>query len=175
MSTLYVDTINEKTSGNGIYIPGHVLQVKQDTFTGTATTTSQSFVDTGLEVSITPSSTSSKIYINSLVHLAWDAGLAKAAISLFRDSTEIFLGDADGSRSRTTANLYLNEDSRNGWPITVTYLDSPATTSAVTYKIKYRRMDPSGTVGINRGIDAYTDSSIFGTSASSIIVMEIGG
>ena len=154
---------------------GTVLQVQQGTFTGTATTTSQTFVDTGIEVSITPSSTSSKIYITALCQLAWDNGLAKAAISLFRDSTEIFLGDADGSRSRTTANLYLSEDTRSGWPITVTYLDSPATTSAVTYKIKYRRMDTGGTVAINRGVDAYTNVSNWGTSASGIQVMEIAG
>ena len=29
MSTLFVDTINEKTTNNGVYIPGHVLQVKR--------------------------------------------------------------------------------------------------------------------------------------------------
>ena len=34
MSTLFVDTINEKTSGNGIQIPGHVVQIVQTIQTG---------------------------------------------------------------------------------------------------------------------------------------------
>lgn len=157
---------------------GKVLQVQQGTFTGRATTTSTGFVATGITVSITPSSTSSKILVNSLCHLAWDNGSAKAAITLYRtiggSSAEIFLGDADGSRRRTTSHLYLGEDTRNGWPITTVYLDSPATTSAITYQILFARMDGAGTVGINRGIDSYTNASNWGTSASSIVVMEIG-
>jgi hypothetical protein len=157
---------------------GKVLQVQQGLFTGRATTTSTGFVSTGITVTITPSSTSSKILVNSLCHLAWDNGATKAAITLYRtiggSSAEIFLGDADGSRRRTTSNLYLGEDTRNGWPITTVYLDSPATTSAVTYQILFARMDGAGTVGINRGIDSYSNASNWGTSASSIVVMEIG-
>lgn len=155
---------------------GSVLQVKQGTYTAPNTITSQTFSDTGLTVSITPSSTSSKIYIASVTNIAWDNQAAKVAISLFRDSTEIFLGDASGSnRARTTAHLYLETNSFTGWPVATSYLDSPSTTSAITYKIKYRNMDPQGTVGINRGVDSWTDSSIFATSASSIVAMEIAG
>lgn len=54
MSTLYVDTINEKTSGNGVYIPGHVVQVKHQEFaTTTQINTQSAWVDTGLTQSIT--------------------------------------------------------------------------------------------------------------------------
>ena len=48
MSTLFVDTINEKTSGNGVEIPGHVIQVVQGIKTGYVNTTSSSYVDVGL-------------------------------------------------------------------------------------------------------------------------------
>ena len=66
MSTLFVDTINEKTSGNGIAIPGHVVQVQNGTtLTGGLSTTSTSYVATGVKVTITPTSTNSKIYITA--------------------------------------------------------------------------------------------------------------
>lgn len=173
-----VDVTGDLSVSGSISGAGKVLQVQQGTFTGRATTTSTGFVATGITVTITPSSTSSKILVNSLCHLAWDNLATKAAITLYRtiggSSAEIFLGDADGNRRRTTSNLYLAEDTRNGWPITTVYLDSPATTSAVTYQILFARMDGAGTVGINRGIDSYTNASNWGTSASSIVVMEIG-
>ena len=54
MSTLYVDTINEKTSGNGIIIPGHVVQVKHQEFaTNTTISTQAAWTDTGLTQTIT--------------------------------------------------------------------------------------------------------------------------
>ena len=67
MSTLYVDTINEKTSGNGIYIPGHVLQVQQTVFKDTfSTSIGSGFAEvTGLRCSITPKSTSSTILLRA--------------------------------------------------------------------------------------------------------------
>jgi len=56
MSTLYVDTINEKTSGNGVQIPGHVVQVQYRAVVNTGfSTTSASMVDvTNWYVDITP-------------------------------------------------------------------------------------------------------------------------
>ena len=56
MSTLYVDTINEKTSGNGVQIPGHVVQVQYRAVANTGfSTTSSSMVDlTNWYVDITP-------------------------------------------------------------------------------------------------------------------------
>ena len=54
MSILKVDTINEKTSGNGVAIPGHVVQVQRGQIGGNITTSSSSPVATGLECAITP-------------------------------------------------------------------------------------------------------------------------
>jgi len=152
-----------------------VLQVVQDTFTSTFLTTSQTNVDTGLAVTITPRSTSSKILIMAKVDMAWNAGLSKCFIDLTRGDTPIFIGDTIGLRQQATSAFYVFADSNVGLPTSVVYEDSPATTSATTYKIRMRRADPQGTVGINRGIDGWGDSSIFATSASSIIAMEISG
>ena len=54
MSTLYVDTITEKTAGNGVQIAGHVVQVKHQTFaTNTIISTQGVWLDTGLTQNIT--------------------------------------------------------------------------------------------------------------------------
>jgi hypothetical protein len=65
MSTLYVDTITEKTSGNGVVIPGHVIQTVYNEFTDTTvTTTTYAYVDvTGSDVTITTKQANSKIYL----------------------------------------------------------------------------------------------------------------
>jgi len=152
-----------------------VLQVVQDTFTSTFLTTSQTNVDTGLAVTITPRSTSSKILIMAKVDMAWDAAAAKCFIDLTRGDTPIFIGDTSGSKQQATSAFYVNVASNTGVATSIVYEDSPATTSATTYKIRMRRADPQGTVGLNRGVDSWGDSSIFATSASSIIAMEISG
>ena len=56
-STLYVDSLVEKTSGNGVHIPGHVIQVVRNSFTAAHnTTTSTSYVSMGspFNLAITP-------------------------------------------------------------------------------------------------------------------------
>lgn len=152
-----------------------VLQVVQDTFTSTFLTTSQTNVDTGLAVTITPRSTSSKILIMAKVDMAWDNAAAKCFIDLTRGDTPIFIGDTSGNKQQATSAFYLATGCYTGLATSVVYEDSPATTSATTYKIRMRRADPQGTVGLNRGIDGWTDSSTFANSASSIIAMEISG
>jgi hypothetical protein len=54
LSSLNVDTINEKTTGNGVIIPGHVVQTKHMTFpTNTTFATQSVWADTGLTQDIT--------------------------------------------------------------------------------------------------------------------------
>ena len=85
MSTLFVDTINEKTSGNGINIPGHVVQVQNGTtLTGGLSTTSTSYVATGVKVTITPTSTNSKIYITANSGIQNGIGGGGTQLSLYR-------------------------------------------------------------------------------------------
>jgi len=71
MSTLFVDTINEKTSGNGISIPGHVVQVQyRKQANNTFTSTSSSMTDmTDWYVDITPKSASNLIIWQSTITL----------------------------------------------------------------------------------------------------------
>ena len=62
-NALKVDTINEKTAGNGVYIPGHVIQVVQGSTNTSASGDTTTYTDTNLSATITPKSASSKILI----------------------------------------------------------------------------------------------------------------
>jgi hypothetical protein len=64
-STLYVDNLVEKTSGNGVHIPGHVIQVQYGTLAGSSSmvTGQVNYLNTGLSVSITPKFDNSKFLV----------------------------------------------------------------------------------------------------------------
>ena len=54
MSILKVDTINEKTTGNGVHIDGHVVQASLNKSNTYVSSTSTSWTSTGLEIAFTP-------------------------------------------------------------------------------------------------------------------------
>jgi len=94
-----------------------------------------------------------------------------ANLRLMRGSTAIDVADAAGSRSLATTNAY-QADSNQSMSFSMNFLDSPATTSATTYKIQFRI--EAGTFYFNR---AQSDGDSAGVSrfASTITVMEISG
>ena len=152
---------------------GSVLQVKQTMKTDTMTTTSTSWVDvTGLSVSITPSSTSNKILVTADLNMGQESGF-RAHGRILRDSTAIGVGASAGSRSPSTFaarapdNGYVNN-------VSSTVLDSPSTTSAVTYKVQVMSEHTDGTVSINRS-EWDNDNSTYPRTASMITVQEIAG
>ena len=147
-----------------------VLQVVSTAKTDTFTTASTSFTDvTGLSVSITPSSATSKILVLAQVNGLDDFGVSNGWIQLVRDSTNIDMGDAAGSRSRVSGQFSAPFAGAMVLQ-SLSYLDSPAATTATTYKIQART--GSGTVYINRS-KTDTDSASFPRGASTITVMEI--
>ena len=146
-----------------------VLQVVQTVKTDTFSTTSTSFTDvTGLSVSITPKFDSSKILILAHYNYGVSADGVQAHLRLMKNSTEIYIGDAAGSRIRSTTGGYNGaQDIRSTAPI---FLDSPNTTSTTVYKVQMRTS--SGTSHLNRsGTDS--DTAQYARNASSITVIEI--
>ena len=126
---------------------GKVGQVIQTVKTDVFSTTSSSLVDvTGLTASITPSATSSKI----LVTLNLNIGASdNNTTALFRGSTQIALGDASSNRSRSfTSSAYINVTVQ--MPSNTNFLDSPNTTSAITYKVQNAAVG-GGTTYFGRG------------------------
>jgi len=152
---------------------GKILQVKSATKTDTQSSTTQTYADVSdMSISITPSSTSSKILAFGYCSVAWDSANAKVGIKLVRDTTNILIGDSAGSRQQVTGFLYLGTACNSVFPLTFNYLDSPSTTSATTYKIQFARLDGAGTVYVNRSF-VDTDNGTFGRSTSTITVMEV--
>lgn len=179
MSTLFVDTVNEKTTNNGVYIPGHVVQAKTATKTDTQSTTSNSFTDiTGLSVSITPSSTSSKILVLCTVCIS--STFYWCPVRVLRDSTQINAPDAAGSnrllvngcQTTQTASTYMM------MTVPITVLDSPSSTSALTYKAQFAVLNSGGSYSaeVNRtSRDSDNSNGYDPRGSSSITVLEIGG
>jgi len=152
---------------------GTVLQVVQTVKTDTFTMSSSTFADiTGLSVNITPTSSSNKILILANVNHVGTTSTSASGIRLMRNSTAIGIGDAAGSRPRTSGG-----ESYGNFGVTLTgdaimFLDSPATTSATTYKIQIQAY--SNTAYVNRS-QVDTDSNAYFRGMSSITVMEISG
>ena len=154
---------------------GGIIQVKSVTKTDAFQTSSGSFVDvSGLSVTITPTSSSNKILIQ--VHVTGDgrSGQSRANFRLMRGSTAICIGDTAGGRARSTFAIYRPNDNHTTESASMTHLDSPATTSAVTYKLQIVSGNNSGAVSVNRAY-SWSDAFAHGATASSITVMEVSG
>jgi hypothetical protein len=149
---------------------GKVAQVVSATKTDTFTSSSTTYVDiTGLTVSITPTSATSKVFVIASVSGCNDTGVASFALRLARGGSNIFAGDAAGSRTLGEQIAPLNGDVM--LTIGLSVLDSPATTSATTYSVQGVN-GAAATFYVNRS-KADTNSSFFFRAASSITVMEI--
>jgi hypothetical protein len=166
-------------SGSKIVQPGAILQVVSTTKTDTFTTTSESFTDvTGYNLSITPSSTTSKVLV--IFDYSWsNTGAGRAGARILRGVSEPYQGNAAGSRILGTSsfdNAAANSDSADNhtWHRTAVFLDSPATASAINYKLQFIRLSGSATVVLNRkGQDADTTQGF--RTASSITLIEVAG
>lgn len=154
---------------------GKVLQVvtvdKTDTYS-LATTGTWTDI-TGLSVAITPSSASNKI----LVGINLSVGYSVASTNMFRitrDGTAISVGDADGVRRQATVGWYpgVNSFAVHG-NLSYNYLDSPSTTSAVTYKVQANI--EGATFYLNRSGRDSNSTSQDGRRTSNIVLMEIAG
>ena len=155
---------------------GKILQVIQTTKTDAYSTSSGSFTDiTGMSVDITPSATSSKVYVLFSVTFGGSSNLY-AGINLLRDSTTLIVNtDASGLDIPATvacmgdnANFQYKSSTAN-----YSYLDSPNTTSAITYKLQaYAEGGKTFYVNRNEQNDN-AGHNVMGTS--TITVMEVEG
>ena len=137
---------------------GKVLQVVSANYGTEVTTTSSSFVDTGLSLAITPTLSTSKVLVIISQHLtaAGTSGDGIIGFTALRGATTLFAN---------TYGVLFNMGSTNlgGGNWGYTYLDSPATTSSTTYKTQFRRISASG-----------NQTAQFGSAQSTITLLEIG-
>jgi hypothetical protein len=140
---------------------GTIKQIVTGSYNTQVTSTSDTLEDTGLSLSITPTSASSKIFVVIAQSFGWlwgNAAQSGAVAALFRNSTKI-----NSDVTMTYANLSgVSSDFRITSRTGFWYVDSPATTSAVTYKTQFSKRNSGATAYANRDGESY------------ITLMEIG-
>jgi hypothetical protein len=158
---------------------GSILQVvqtaKTDTFSTSSGTGSPATI-TGFSASITPSSTSSKVLV--YVHIGQLSGSSDTTwgIFMFRNGTKIFSGDVAGSRASGSiaGGIPSSGGTWRGYPAPIMYLDSPSSTTAVTYTFSLGTNGGSIVYFNQDGRDSNGANDATRT-ASSIILMEVSG
>tara|TARA_R100001443_G_C3285375_1_gene161433 strand:+ start:133 stop:672 length:540 start_codon:yes stop_codon:yes gene_type:complete len=179
MSQIKVDSIIPRGGLPGGATGGGIIQMVQAVKTDTASTNSPAetaFVDTGLSVTITPQSTSSKILV------LWNIFIGSAAdnvtmLKLQRGTTDILLGDASSTRIRVTQaqGSRYNDDPWQSDIQAGQYIDSPSTTSATTYKFVWCSNGDTYSY-INRcGRDQTNTNDEDVRATSSMTAMEVSG
>jgi len=151
---------------------GVILQVVQGYTSASFTTTSGTATDiTGMTATITPKFSTSKILVMTVMNHAEDSSTPYPKLFLQRNGTNIGLGDAIGSAVQVSTGAYAGGAVDSVlYPATMMYLDSPATTSAVTYKWQVYTFS-SRTFYLNRtGTTGDTNRT---SASSSITLMEI--
>ena len=116
---------------------GKILQVVQATYSTAEATTSSSYVDTSLEATITPSSATSKVFVlcnggSNSSRVGSSTGKGEHAIErggsqIYECATTLYTDSSSGVATRSLAVSF-----------TLSYLDSPATTSATTYTLQHK-------------------------------------
>ena len=157
---------------------GKVLQVVSATKLDTASTANSSGTThvaiAGLQPQITPSATTSKVLVMINCKFAISTANGDTSLKLFRSvggtETEIFSGTADGSRQGNIWGIADYNSTTEVIPVSSHYLDTPNTTSQITYILKWQSQAQA--VYINRsGVDS--NSSVYHRNSSSVILMEI--
>jgi hypothetical protein len=137
--------ITAASNGSGGASSGRIVQTVQDSFPGVTTaTTSSTFVSTAITKSITPSSTTNKIRVTITVHLQSASNATEAIATILRGATNI-APQGDGF-----AAVYDTAGSPRSLQ-TMVWVDSPASTSPVTYTVAIRSADGATTVNVGGG------------------------
>jgi hypothetical protein len=154
---------------------GSVLQVVQAYKTDVFTTTASVDTDiTGLTVTLTPTSSTSKFLITSFISGFSNNGVG-GGFCIQRNGTKIGLADASGSRTRTSyaGDLYTGDAAgtiQMQFNSVACFLDSPSTSSSITYKVTAQCN--GGALYINRE-EQDSDNNDATRCVSNITVMEI--
>ena len=140
MSTLFVDTINEKTSGNGVAIPGHVIQFKTVGDGGVLNMNTSTYTDLpGYSIAFTPKASNSLLWLFWTYHFfnAEDtAGTWRGADSrLLAGSTAIYTGGSYGQSFN-----FADANDRYMDYISHQHVHTLTSASAVTYKIQVSKV-----------------------------------
>lgn len=137
-------TITLPTTGGTIRTtttPGTILQVVNATYSTEISNSTATYSDAGLSASITPSSSSSKILILCSQGMFKSTTSAGIYMQVLRNSTSILIN----------GRLGITDSAGVGGSVlwSCNYLDSPSTTSSITYKTQFRNYNTTGTAYVN--------------------------
>jgi hypothetical protein len=175
----YLEDTSSYESYNGTSWVGFggsgILQVVSTTKTDPFTHSTTTFTDVpGLTASITPSSASNKVLVTASIFVTATENVG-FFLRLLRGSTDISVGDTSGSRARITTGFYPGSGSASNAyaSLSVSFLDSPATTSSTTYKFQIAGSSAT-LIAVNRS-STDTDAFAFPRGTSTITLMEVAG
>ena len=151
----------DNTWGSAGASAGQVIQVVQATETTERSTTSTSFVSLTFNASITPSSASNKILVILSGTLSVIVSQGSAYINIYRGATALS-SSTNGFTGAGVVGDYATNTEKV--PLHISYLDSPSSTSSVTYTM-YGMAQSGKTCKVNNG----------GAYQTSFILMEIKG
>ena len=185
MSTLAVNTLTAQTgtdivlaSGKNLLAHGNTINTYEVTKTDTQTISGFTFVDiSGLSITLTPVTASSRFLI--YFHVSASSDYYKTYINLLRNST-LLGANADGagdSRYRGTSTHVTDQAQSNSHGImhnhTMLFLDSPATTNSITYKIQGAGRTSTYLQYINRSVPDRTQGEYDDRTISRMLIQEI--
>ena len=169
MSTLKVNALQD-TSGTALnFIKQVVKTEKGDSFSFAPSSTPE--FSTVCSATITPSSTSSKILIMYSTNTRSSSHNQGNCTRVLRGSTAIGIGDANGSRTRVGMGSFFNSASYRNRCVSQVILDSPATTSAITYNLQIGG-ESNATYYVNAGEG---NSAAYNQSCTHLTLLEVAG
>lgn len=154
LSKIDSDSLNSGVPTRAQLPAGSVLQVVGASFPTFVSTTSSAELDTGINLSITPTSTTSKVVITVNMEVGKYGGSAYVRLWLYRNAANLI---------RFGGQLaYTGDSGSSGGTGATVYVDSPNTTSSVNYKVTWANPNNAGTSELNPS-----------SSVSTITLMEI--
>ena len=158
---------------------GAVLQVQSVTMTDDQTFIGTTFTDItdgtdALSITITPTSSSSKFLLMMSISASANNGSSRFGFRFMRDSTAVGIGVTAGSRTSVAVQGTGSTSNNIDEALTSVFLDSPATASAITYKVQGHVEQSASTLIINRSSTNADNSTVY-RAVSSLTVMEIAG
>jgi len=169
------------SAGNGISISGTtiksaagaIISVSQTYYPGTFSTTSTSFTNvTGLALSVTPKTSTSQLLVFVNIYGSNSTSTATTLFCLLRNGTSVGGGTAVSNNPSVIGMGSIPYNSQV-LSTSICYLDSPATTSTVTYQVQMSvQSGYTGTVGYAPGA---ADNSTYGRYPATITVLEVAG
>jgi len=183
MSRIIVDSIRNSSAGSdGITLAsngkvtfpnntGNILQLVSTTKTDTTSSNSSSFANiSGMSVTITPSSSSNKIYLVGYVNTCTNDARNRVYLKMTGGNCSNYIGGAaTGVEAANVSPVSADNYAYLQTSTPLIFLDSPSTTSAITYQVQWA-VEASQTAYLNR---AYTLDSNSANTASTLTAMEV--